>query len=176
MENVKLRLVHFSTRVRSADPPSRATMQYFTPQEMAGGMRYGGKCKVGNWNESATLDEVRFRLRRRETASRVRSTRFSSLGAPPTSPDPPIPSPAADSRPGVPRQEASRHAEDGPVQRAHGQGARTGTSALPRRPNSASLARVSAKRFLRYSRLFFFRRPGRSPRRNYRISPARRSP
>ena len=49
--------VHFSTRVRSADPASRATMQYFTPQEMAGGMRYGGKCKVGNWNESATLDE-----------------------------------------------------------------------------------------------------------------------
>ena len=38
-------------------------MQYFTPQEMAGGMRYGGKCKVGNWNESATLDEVRFRAK-----------------------------------------------------------------------------------------------------------------
>jgi hypothetical protein len=50
---------HINARDCSADPPSRATMQYFTPQEMAGGVRYGGKCKVGNWNENATLDEVR---------------------------------------------------------------------------------------------------------------------
>ena len=76
--------VHFSTRVRSAYPASRATMQYFTPQEMAGGMRYGGKCKVGNWNESATLDEVRFRAKslhafvRRASPSARRSPDFLS--------------------------------------------------------------------------------------------------
>ena len=43
---------------------------------MAGGMRYGGKCKVGNWNESATLDEVRFRANKFFTRSR--STGFPS--------------------------------------------------------------------------------------------------
>ena len=34
-------------------------MNYFTKQELQGGARYGGKCKVGNWNENVTLDEVR---------------------------------------------------------------------------------------------------------------------
>ena len=134
--------VHFSTRVRSADPASRATMQYFTPQEMAGGMRYGGKCKVGNWNESATLDEVRFRAKSLHTFVR-RASR--PLGAHPTSSYPPLPSPAADSRPGVPRQEAGRHAEDGPTQPTHGQGARTGTSAVSAEAEFGN-PRVSASR------------------------------
>lgn len=42
-------------------------MQYFTKQELQGGVRYGSKCMVGNWNENVTLDEVRVASRPRET-------------------------------------------------------------------------------------------------------------
>ena len=139
---------HFSTRVRSADPPSLATMQYFTPQEMAGGVRYGGKCKVGNWNENAILDEVRFRARSAKPLHAFVRRASRQLGAPPTTSDPPIPSPAADSRPGVPGKETGWHAEDGPAQSTHGQGARTGTSAFRgRRIRHPGSARVSANLF-----------------------------
>ena len=43
-------------------------MQYFTKQELQGGVRYGSKCMVGNWNENVTLDEVRVASRPRETS------------------------------------------------------------------------------------------------------------
>lgn len=45
-----------------------AKMQYFTKQELQGGVRYGSKCMVGNWNENVTLDEVRVASRPRETS------------------------------------------------------------------------------------------------------------
>ena len=41
-------------------------MQYFTKQELQGGVRYGSKCMVGNWNENVTLDEVRVASRPRD--------------------------------------------------------------------------------------------------------------
>jgi len=34
-------------------------MQYYTKQELQGAGRYTGKCRIGNWNENDTLDEVR---------------------------------------------------------------------------------------------------------------------
>ena len=43
-----------------------SAMQYFTPQEMAGGVRYGSGCKVGNWNENAVVDEVGMGLLERD--------------------------------------------------------------------------------------------------------------
>ena len=46
-------------------------MQYFTKQELQGGVRYGSNCMVGNWNENVTLDEVRVASRPRETSSFV---------------------------------------------------------------------------------------------------------
>lgn len=33
-------------------------MQYYTKQELQGAGRYTGKCRIGNWNENDTLDEV----------------------------------------------------------------------------------------------------------------------
>ena len=51
-------------------------MQYFTKQELQGGVRYGSKCMVGNWNENVTLDEVR-------VASRPRETLIRSICVPP---------------------------------------------------------------------------------------------
>ena len=38
---------------------SSYTMQYYTKQELQGAARYTGKCRIGNWNENDTLDEVR---------------------------------------------------------------------------------------------------------------------
>ena len=51
-------------------------MQYFTKQELQGGVRYGSKCMVGNWNENVTLDEVRVAIAsRRETSSAFQRVR-----------------------------------------------------------------------------------------------------
>lgn len=50
---------HGTSRRTRDRPPRVASMNYFTKQELQGGARYGGKCKVGNWNENVTLDEVR---------------------------------------------------------------------------------------------------------------------
>ena len=40
-------------------PPSAAMAMYYTKQELQGAGRYSGKCRIGNWNENDTLDEVR---------------------------------------------------------------------------------------------------------------------
>lgn len=48
----------FLLRRRSSLP---CAMQYYTKQELQGAGRYTGKCRIGNWNENDTLDEVRKR-------------------------------------------------------------------------------------------------------------------
>ena len=113
-------------------------MQYFTPQEMAGGMRYGGKCKVGNWNESATLDEVRFRAK---SASRVRSNGFSVRSALPRLPlTPRFPRP-----PQIRAQEYLAKKQAGTLKtdqynRRMAKALAPVRRPFPRRPNSATLA------------------------------------
>ena len=47
-------------------------MNYFTRQEMEGSVRYSGKCRIGNWNENDTLDEVRAPTRRRVAKNQIR--------------------------------------------------------------------------------------------------------
>ena len=130
--------VHFSTRVRSADPASRATMQYFTPQEMAGGMRYGGKCKVGNWNESATLDEVRFRAKSLHAFVRRASLVSSALPRLPLTPRFPRP-------PQIRAQEYLAKKQAGTLKtdqhnRRMAKALAPVRRPFPRRPNSATLA------------------------------------
>mmetsp|Transcript_18271 Transcript_18271/g.45445 ORF Transcript_18271/g.45445 Transcript_18271/m.45445 type:complete len:296 (-) Transcript_18271:170-1057(-) len=46
-------------------------MQYYTKQELQGAGRYTGKCRIGNWNENDTLDEVRLKdyIAKKETGS-----------------------------------------------------------------------------------------------------------
>lgn len=46
-------------RVNAAALRSACVMQYYTKQELQGAGRYTGKCRIGNWNENDTLDEVR---------------------------------------------------------------------------------------------------------------------
>ena len=49
------------TRGAPRNPRARFTMQYYTKQELQGAGRYTGKCRIGNWNENDTMDEVRVR-------------------------------------------------------------------------------------------------------------------
>eukprot|EP00982_Pelagococcus_subviridis_P014835 31361-Pelagococcus_subviridis.AAC.5 len=48
-------------------------MNYYTKQEMDGGMRYTGKCRIGNWNENDTMDEAQPRGGEAEGLARRRN-------------------------------------------------------------------------------------------------------
>jgi hypothetical protein len=149
-------------------------MQYFTPQEMAGGMRYGGKCKVGNWNESATLDEVRFRAKSLHAFVRRASLVSSALPRLPLTPRFPRP-------PQIRAQEYLAKKQAGTLKtdqhnRRMAKALAPVRRPFPRRPNSATLAsRASAKRALRCF-FFFWHHPKLDPLTPNASLSARRSP
>ena len=60
------------TRARVHLSSRQSAMNYFTRQEMEGSVRYSGKCRIGNWNENDTLDEVRAPTRRRVAKNQIR--------------------------------------------------------------------------------------------------------
>jgi hypothetical protein len=47
--------------------------QYYTKQQLQGAGKYSGKCKIGNWNEDAELEEIVLKV----------SERFLPLGLEP---------------------------------------------------------------------------------------------
>ena len=124
------------TRARVHLSSRQSAMNYFTRQEMEGSVRYSGKCRIGNWNENDTLDEVRALTRRRVAKNQIRPapsrvpsrTPVARAPRPPSLTHPFYRTISAGSPQGLHSQEGGRDAQDGQVQQAHGDRAPEGAS------------------------------------------------